>query len=127
MHPRLCTILHGVYGVLLNIVIPSTFMFYMIYSMCLSYTYYFSSSGPASVTLYHAHYWVVEFQSQNSVYKITILCPVILCHGATLPVLINFPGLTVTYLQDSTPPPPFPVLASYNVAKIGRASLRCKM
>ena len=41
-----------------------------------------SSSGTASVPLQHAHYWVVEFQSQNSGYKITRRCPY-LCQVST--------------------------------------------
>ena len=38
----------------------------------------FISLVPASVTLEHAHYWVVWFQSQNSGYGVTRLCPFLL-------------------------------------------------
>ena len=40
-HARLCTILLGVSWVLLDITIPSARTFHIIYSVCLSYTYYF--------------------------------------------------------------------------------------
>ena len=46
---------------------------------CLSLSFFVSSSfGPASVTPYHAHYWVVWFQSQNSGDGVTRLCTFLL-------------------------------------------------
>ena len=40
-----------------------------------SIAFFFLSFRPTSTIPQHAHYWVVEFQSQNSGYTIDILCP----------------------------------------------------